>query len=106
MLVRIGLAGSILDAVVLWIVGYAIMERAMSIPNMRTSVGPSAARFGKVRHSHFWHQRLTALATCRSHRFIAILMPVGRPMPAVVQILGSPLVRDRDAAVHRLGPIT
>ena len=62
-------------------------------------------RLGAIGHRHFWRQRLTAVANVPlTIAFVVIVVALlGRNHAAVVQILGSPLVADRDAAVHRLG---
>ena len=54
----------------------------------------SAVSAPRVRHPHFWHQRLTAVADVPlTIAFIVIVVSLlGRNHAAVVQILGSPLV--------------
>ena len=67
----------------------------MSIPNMRTPLGRvrglGSAKSGTT---HFWHQRLTAIANIplTIGFVIVVISLLGRSHAGAVQILGSPLV--------------
>jgi len=106
-LVRIGLAGSILTAVVLWIVVMPSWEARNEHPEHSDPARPRP-QVGSAKSGHraLLAQRLTALAMCRSPS--ASSNPdvvLGRGHRAVVQILARDR-RDRPAAVHRLGDLS